>query len=202
MLVKPIRDRPAERRMATRLEIIEASWAIARERGLAELTLRDVADRIGMRAPSLYGHFAAKNAIYDAMYQQAWAECAAVMSAAAADLPPDPRAGLRKMARTFFDFSVADPVRHQLMNQRTIAGFVPSAEAYAPAVQTLACATAALAGIGVADPADVDLYVALIGGLINAQLANDPGGDRWGRLLDGAVDMFADSVGLPPGIGE
>jgi hypothetical protein len=33
--------------------------------------------------------------------------------------------------------------------------------------------------------------------LINAQQANDPGGDRWARLLDKGVDMFADNLGLP-----
>jgi hypothetical protein len=44
--------------------------------------------------------------------------------------------------------------------------------------------------------ADFDLYIALVGGLINAQQANEPGGDRWARLLDVAIDMFADHLGL------
>jgi hypothetical protein len=43
---------------------------------------------------------------------------------------------------------------------------------------------------------DVDLFVAIVGGVVDAQLANDPGGDRWSRLLDRAVDMFADNVGV------
>ena len=54
-----------------------------------------------------------------------------------------------------------------------------------------------LHSFGVDDPGDVDLLLALVGGLINAQQANDPGGDRWARLLDKGVDMFADSLGLP-----
>ena len=29
-----------------------------------------------------------------------------------------------------------------------------------------------------------------------AQLANDPGGTRWSGLLDRAIDMFADNVGI------
>ncbi len=44
---------------------------------------------------------------------------------------------------------------------------------------------------------DADLCVALVGGLVDAQLANDPGGTRWARLVDRAVDMFANDVGLP-----
>ncbi|MFD6397147.1 hypothetical protein [Nocardia sp. NPDC060249] len=35
-------------------------------------------------------------------------------------------------------------------------------------------------------------------GLVDQQLANDPGGHSRRKLLDRAVDMWADSVGLPP----
>lgn len=68
-----------------------------------------------MRAPSLYSYFG-----------QAWTEYLAVIDAAAPTLPRSPRAGLKKIAHTFFDYAVADLARHQLMNQRTIPGFVPS----------------------------------------------------------------------------
>jgi hypothetical protein len=90
-----------------------------------------------------------------------------------------------------------DLSRHQLMNQRTIFGFEPSAESYAPAMATLEVLRAALAAQNVTRQADVDLCVAVIGGLIDAQLANDPGGDRWSRLLDRAIDMLADNLGVP-----
>ena len=74
MLDAPNRDRQAERREATRQEILTAAWAVAREQGLAQLTLREVAERVGMRAPSLYTHFASKHAIYDAMFADAWTQ--------------------------------------------------------------------------------------------------------------------------------
>ncbi len=54
----------------------------ARESGLTQITLRDVADRVGMQAPSLYGHFASKMAIYDAMFGEAWGEYEATLDAA------------------------------------------------------------------------------------------------------------------------
>src|ERR1044071_292715 len=107
MLGETTRDRQAERRKATRLEILDAAWAVAREKGVAALTLRDVADRVGMRPPSLYSHFASKNAIYDAMFGQAWQGC-----------------------------------------------------------------------------------------LVDAQLANDPGGDRYARQFDRAIGMLADHFGF------
>jgi AcrR family transcriptional regulator len=190
------RDRKHERRMATRAEILDAAWLIAREKGLAYLTLREVGARIGMRAPSLYSYFDSKNAIYDAMFAQAWAECLTNLTELGSQPPRSPRVALKALARTYFDFAVTDLARNQLMNQRTIPGFAPSDEAYAPALEALALARAHLLRCGVTRAEHVDLYLALVGGLVDTQQANDPGGDRWARLLDQAMDMFADHVGL------
>jgi AcrR family transcriptional regulator len=197
MLGTAKRDRIAERREATRAEILVAAWAVAREVGLAQITLREVADRVGMRAPSLYTHFDSKHAIYDAMFEQAWTECLEHMESVEGQAPDGGRETLRLAARTFFDFAVSDLPRHQLMNLRTIPGFEPSAEAYAPAVATLQLARDLLIRHGLTAQEDLDLYTALVGGLVDSQHANDPGGERWSRLLDRAVDMLADNFGLP-----
>lgn len=185
----------SKRREATRREILAAAWESAREHGLGALTLRDVAQRVGMRPPSLYSHFDSKRAIYDAMYADAWT----VFIAHTADsvLPSSPRAALKEMARVFFDFAVADLARHQLMNLRVVPDFTPSQESYAVALTSFARMQAGLGAIGVRDGADIDLYTALIGGLVDQQWANDPGGTRWARLLDRAVGMYADELGLP-----
>jgi AcrR family transcriptional regulator len=188
-------DWQSKRREAARQEILSAAWDVARENGLAGLTLREVAARVGMRAPSLYSHFPSKNAIYDAMFGQAWLAYEA--HTADADLPAQPRAVLRVRARGFFEFAVADLPRHQLMNLRTIPGFTPSPESYAPAVRVMDGLRSVMAGMGITDDGDVDLYVALVGGLADAQWANDPGGTRYARLLDRAVDMYADALHLP-----
>jgi len=195
VLGAPNRDRNAERREATRAEIIEAAWDVAREHGLAQVTLREVARRVGMQAPSLYSHFASKHAIYDAMFAQAWGDYRRVVEEAT---PPEhPRAAMRYFVRVWFDFTTADLARHQLMNQRTIPGFVPTPEAYSPAVEVLEGLRARLARFGVTRDEDVDLCTAVFSGLADAQLANDPGGDRWGRLVDRTADMLSDNLGLP-----
>ena len=198
MLDAPNRNRQAERREATRQEILSAAWAVAREQGLAQLTLREVAERVGMRAPSLYTHFASKHAIYDAMFADAWTQYLQTYDSAGSAESGSARAVLRRSARSFFEFAVADLARHQLMNQRTIPGFEPSPESYAPAVAVLDRFRSQLAALGVTRQEDLDICTAMVGGLVDAQLANDPGGDRWGRLLDRAVDMLADNLGLPP----
>jgi len=197
MSVLPNRDRQAERREATRQEIVQAAWEVARAEGLSSVTLREVAARVGMRSPSLYTHFASKNSIYDAMFGQAWSECLQITLELTASLPKAPRAALLAMAEAFFDFSVTDLARFQLMNQRAIPDFEPSPESYAPSVATLERLREVLHGLGIGQLEDVDLYVSMVGGLIDAQLANDPGGDRWRRLLPRAMDMFADQLDLP-----
>jgi AcrR family transcriptional regulator len=197
VLDSPNIDRQAERREATRRDILGAAWEVARTQGLAQVTLRDVAARVGMRAPSLYSHFDSKNAIYDAMFQDAWSECLRVALADEAHRPPrTARTALRRYARTFFDFAVADLARHQLMNQRTIPGFVPSEESYAPAVEVIRLLRERVERYGVKRQQDIDLYTAVVGGLVDGQLANDPGGTRYARLLDRAVDMYSDNLGL------
>src|SRR3954451_23664652 len=95
MLGEPKRDRKAERRTATRREIVDAAWQVARDKGLAQVTLRDVAELVGMKAPSLYTHFASKNAIYDAMFSDAWTQFMKVQKAVRAAEPKTSRAAMR-----------------------------------------------------------------------------------------------------------
>lgn len=197
MLGEPKRNRIAERQAATRAEILDAAWALAGEVGLAGITLREIGRRVGMQAPSLYTHFASKHAIYDAMFGQAWSAFEESARLADADLPADPRAAIQALARHFFDFAIADLARHQLMNHRVIPGFEPSPESYAPAVRVLDRAFEKFAELGVTDRGAVEIWLAQLGGLIDMQHANDPGGDRFSRLLPRAVDMWADGVGLP-----
>jgi AcrR family transcriptional regulator len=195
MTALPNRDRRAERREATRREILDAAWEIARSEGIAALTLRAVAERIGMRSPSLYSHFESKNAIYDGMFGQAWQQLLALQQAT--PLPRSPRRRLLVIAQGFFDFSVADLARYQLMNQRTIPDFEPSEEAYAPSLEVMAHLRQDLAEIGITTQADIDLNTAIVAGFVDQQLANDPGGERWRRQLPRLIDMYADAVRLP-----
>jgi AcrR family transcriptional regulator len=191
------RNRIAERREAASQEILDAAWAVAREKGLAELTLRDVAERVGMQPPSLYSYFSSKNDICDAMFGQAWLDAERGNAEALAGAPEEPRRRVQHLALCFFDFASADLARHQLMNQRTIPGFEPSPEAFAPSQRTVQASVEALASLGVKDRGDVEILFGLIAGLVDQQLANDPGGTSRRALLERAIEMWADGVGLP-----
>lgn len=188
MTVVPL-DRRAIRRAATRAEIVSAAWELARAQGLSGISMRDLGDRVGMRAQSVYSYVASKDEIYDAMFRQGYEEFLAWMSA-------DPMTGrtplerARAMAHRFFLFCTTDPVRYQLLFLRTIPGFEPSAESYALAVAAIESMQSDLHDIGVTDPAASDLSTAVLTGLVGQQIANDPGGDRWLRLVDRAAHML------------
>lgn len=186
------RDRRAERREATRAEILEAAWALARTRGLAGFSLRDVARTIGLRPPSIYWYFESKQAIYDAMFAEANGQLLARLDEQ--EWPSEPRAILRLAARVFVSFSAEDIERYQLLFQRSIPDFEPSSESYAIATKVFEQMRDRLGSAGLADPAHFDMWTALVAGLAAQQIANDPGGDRWIRLIDDMVDMYADRV--------
>ncbi len=183
-------DPRARRRQATIERILDAAWALAEEQGLAGISLRDLAARVDLRQPSLYSYFESKHALYDAMYAQG---CEQILEAMrATSLPSDPRRMLKEMARRMTNLVVENPARAQLLFQRTIPGFEPSPASYKIAQELLDEGRARLARIGLTKPRYLDLYTAIISGITNQQLANDPGGTRWLRLVDESMDMFLD----------
>jgi AcrR family transcriptional regulator len=190
-----LEDTRTARREATRERILQAAWDLARRNGLAAITLRQVAGQVGMRAPSLYTYFGSKNAMYDAMYAQAARDLAGTL--ARRPQGSDPRQTLRGRMRLFTEFCVADPVRYQLLLERPVPGFEPAPESFQITVDALAATRAGLEAAGVHGEPAVDMFRALITGLVSLQIANDPGGDRWTRLQDDAFDMFIAHYATP-----
>lgn len=190
------KDRRAVRRAATRDEILQAAWSLVRAQGLAALSMRDLAAAVGMRAPSLYQYFDSKLAIYDAMFGQAMRDALAVVEGGIEGRHG--REALRESGRALLLFTTSDPVRNQLLFQRTIPGFEPSLDSYTPAVALSARVESLIAELGTSDAARaMDLWTAVISGLSNQQLANEPGGERWIRLFDRAVDMYFAALDSP-----
>lgn len=191
-----MRDRRAERHAATRAEILDAAWEQVRASGLAALSLRDLARSIGMQPPSLYSYFDSKNAIYDAMYAQGAQQFVDEQKASmpTSDDPLEALKALKAGVHFFVEFCAADFARYQLLFQRTIPGFEPSAESFKISEDNLAEVGALLERCGVSDPEMLDLLTALGTGLADQQLSNDPGGDRWIRLIDDAVEMFYEHI--------
>ncbi len=181
----PTESPRALRRQETVRRILDAAWSLSRTRGLTGWTLRDLGAEVGMRAPSLYVYAESKNALFDLMFADGYRRLAERIEAT--ERPSDPRALLETAARLYVRFAAEEPVRFQLLFQFTAPGFEPSPESMALAGTALGDLVEVLAAAGVNDPAEVDLWTAVLTGLASQQVANDPGGDRWLRLVDTAV---------------
>ena len=182
----------AQRRETRVAEIVAAAWRLAREHGIGGVSLHALAREVGIRQPSLYAYFESKHALYDAMFADGNRQLVERLDALA--LPSDARAAVHMFMRTFVDFALEDSARSMLLLQRPIPGFEPTPEAYAYAEDVLGRAVALLQAAGVDDQGDVDCAIAMVAGLIDAQLSNDPGGVRWTRHLDRLIDMHLDEI--------
>jgi hypothetical protein len=125
------------------------------------------------------------------MYASAWQ--------AIIDFEPQPpardlRSAIRNESHRWIRFSLTDPVRFQLMSYRTIPGFEPSPESYAISQRAYSVIFDPWRDLGPVRQSDIDLITALVNGVIGQQLANEPDGDRWVRLVDEAVDIVVDHI--------
>jgi AcrR family transcriptional regulator len=189
---EPRRDRRRARHEATKREIADKAWEMVRADGLNGLSLRALTREVDMEPQSLYTYFASKRQLYDHLFAEANRELLARFDQIESDGTLDQI--LRRIAQVFVTFAAEDQARYELLFLRTIPDFEPSAESYAVATQVFARGRSLLATAGLADDRDFDLWTALVAGLATQQLANDPDGDRYIRLIDAAVDMFASHI--------
>lgn len=185
-------DRRAIRHERKKAAIVAAAWELARTEGVGGLSLRELAARVDLRQPSLYSYFGSKNDLFDAMFAEGNRQLLERLRGLS--LNNDAIQAIKTISKALLTFFTEDPTRYQLMNQRTIPGFVPSKEAYAVAEKVFAWLLERLRAAGVTRRDHVDLYVALMAGLAEAQLANEPRGRRWVRHADVAVDMLVGEI--------
>lgn len=181
-------DRRGRRHAAKRARIIGEAWSLARRDGLAGISLRDLADSVDLRQPSLYAYFESKLDLYDAMFEDGQQQL--LRRCLAREPLTDAREELVAIVEDLVRFSSEDTVRHQLLFQRTIPGFEPSAAAMEPALQFVEIMTGRLRSAHVDGPHDVDVFSAIVSGLAHQQVANDPGGDRWVTLARRVVEVL------------
>lgn len=182
----------AERREARTAEIVAAAWRCAEAEGIGGFSLHGLARELGIRQPSLYEYFDSKLLLYDAMFADGNHKLLAALEGL--DLPDDPRLALKTFMHAFIDFALEVPARAELLFNRPIPGFEPSADAYVPAVEVLARGAKLLRVAGMRKQGDIDCTIAMVGGLVTTQLSNDPGGNRWVRHLDRLLDLYLDDA--------
>jgi AcrR family transcriptional regulator len=182
----------ADRREAKVASIVAAAWQLARDHGIGGDSLHALAREVGMRQPSLYEYFDSKHALYDAMFADGNRQLLARLDEL--KLPREPRSALKKYMREFMSFALEDAARCELLFQRHIPDFTPSPESYVLAEEALGRAGKLMHEAGVTQQGDIDCLVAMVAGLMEAQMSNDPGGDRWTRHLNRLVDLYVDDA--------
>jgi AcrR family transcriptional regulator len=114
--VIPTRPRTAGSAVASRstraAEVVAEARRLLEEEGPATLTMRRLADRVGIRAPSLYKHFPDKAALEAAVIATGL-EDAAVVFEAAVETATDP---LPVLAAAYRQFALDHPHLYRLMN--------------------------------------------------------------------------------------
>lgn len=181
-----------QRREAKVAAIVESAWKLAREHGIAGVSLHALAREVGMRQPSLYAYFDSKLALYDSMFADGNRRLLQRLDLV--KLPRDPRTALKRFFAEFVAFALEDPARYELLFERHVPGFTPSPTSYVLAEEVLVRAYQLINEAGVTKQGDIDCIVAMVAGLMEAQLSNDPGGNRWIRHLNRLVDLYVDDV--------
>jgi AcrR family transcriptional regulator len=166
--------------------IVAAGRRLLEERGVDALTMRDVANAVGIRAPSLYKHFHSRSDLFRVILEDVADELTAVLDAAASS--GDPVADLRAMTAAYRGFAHSNPVAYTLM-------FTPPAipgatERSVRSSATLLRLVAEVAGPGQALPA-ARMLVAWAHGFITMELA---GAFRLGGDMEQAWDFGLDRV--------
>lgn len=159
---------------------MRAARDLLEDGGPEALTMQAVADRVGVRAPSLYKHVSDRAALVQAVLDSVLAELAAAI-----DIPhpgPDPRIDLRRVARRYRSFVRANPAGYALLFSTPLAGATIRESVLADLGRPIVGAVARLVGPDEALPA-ARTFVAWAHGFVSMELA---GAFRLGGDLDAA----------------
>lgn len=185
-------DKVALRREAKVASLVDAAWKLAREHGIAGVSLHALAREVGMRQPSLYEYFDSKNALYDAMFADGNRQLLERLDAL--KLPHEPRAALKRYLGAVMTFALEDAARSELLFQRHVPGYTPSPEVYALAESVMARVLKAMHEAGVTQQGDIDCLTSITAGVMENQMSNDPGGNRFAKHLNRLVDLVVDDA--------
>ena len=119
--------------MNTKEKILDEALTLFSEKGYANVFVGDIADRVGIKAPSLYKHYKNKKAIFDAIIDEMnrrFAEQAKAMQINGSDAAADagiykslPEDQLLKLGREFFLYYLHDDYNRKFRKMLTLEQF-------------------------------------------------------------------------------
>jgi AcrR family transcriptional regulator len=165
--------------------IVAAGRHLLEERGMDALTMRDVADAVGVRAPSLYKRVRDRSDLLRLILEDVVDDLTSATDAAASS--GDPLADLRAMVTAYRGFAHANPVAYTLMQSPAVPGAI---ERSVRSSRTLLRVVAELAGRENALPT-ARTVVAWANGFIMMELG---GAFRLGGDVEQAWDFGLDRI--------
>ena len=118
------RQKNRERTIQT---ILETARAIMREKGVAALSMHELARRMEMRAPSLYNYFSSLMDIYDTLFRLGFTLWDEHVNEATKDAQ-NWQDEMQMAMEAYMSFALQNPELYQLCFERPVPGFVPSEE--------------------------------------------------------------------------
>lgn len=196
---------PKERRRRNREEmtaaILGTAREIMREEGVAALNLNEIARRIGMTTPAIYGYFSSKEALYDALYRIGIRLFEEGEETVWETTEPD-----WERIRAWFEvrlrLAYENPDLYQLVYGSPVPGFAPSEESKEEIRRLLAAATRGLTEVveaGLIDPGMpparmVDILLSVRHGIVAEHLGKQmilrPGSERFTSLIPDVIGVF------------
>jgi len=170
--------------------IVQAARALLEERGLDAVVMNAVAERVGVRGPSLYKHVADRAALIRAVGDLVTDELRATMAQTMTG--DDPAADLRALAFAYRAFVRANPNGYGLLFAHLEPDLQPDPTAVAELGRPIVAAVARLIGDeGLAALEAGRTLVAWAHGFVSMELA---GGFRLGGDLDAAYATGIDLI--------
>ena len=119
--------------MNTKEKILDEALTLFSEKGYANVFVGDIADRVGIKAPSLYKHYKSKKAIFEAIIEEMnrrFEEQAKAMQISGKDAAADagiykalPEDQLLKLGREFFLYYLHDDYNRKFRKMLTLEQF-------------------------------------------------------------------------------
>jgi AcrR family transcriptional regulator len=173
-------------------EIVAAGRELLEAGGLDAVTMQAVAQRVGVRAPSLYKRLPGRDALIAAIGNSALDDLGRQIQPSSLD--PDPAAGLRSTAAAFRSFAHANPHAYELLFMNLPADHRPAGDHNVRASAPLLALATRLVGHDQALEA-ARLVTAFAHGFVSMELG---GSFRLGGDVDAAyrygVDVLVDAL--------
>ncbi len=190
--------RPREHDDQTRAALLRAAAALLQEGGNAALTVRAVADRVGVTTRAIYSVFGSKEGLVRALFRTGFRGLEQEL--AAVPETDDPIADVRALGLAYRRSALARPDLYGVMFGRPIPEFEPDADDQALAAGTLdelrnAVRRGVTAGVVAGDVEERTIQLwGLVHGLASLELRGVPTSLDADHVWIGAIDAMLDGM--------